>query len=83
VDLSDVDCDEVLRDLEAFLDGELPTDRAGVIGDHLAECSPCLARGDFRRRLRVIVSEKCRPAVDLPPHLVDRVRRAIHDEHPA
>jgi anti-sigma factor (TIGR02949 family) len=80
VDLSDVDCDEVLRDLEAFLDGELPTDRAGVIGDHLAECSPCLARGDFRRRLRLIVSEKCRPAVELPARLVDRVRRAIRDQ---
>jgi anti-sigma factor (TIGR02949 family) len=78
--LSEIDCDEVLRDLEAFLDGELPSDRAAVIGDHLNACSPCLARGDFRRRLRLIVSEKCRPAVELPSHLVDRVRRAIHQD---
>jgi anti-sigma factor (TIGR02949 family) len=78
--LYEVDCEEVLRDLEAFLDGELPSDRAAVIGDHLSTCSPCLDRGDFRRRLRVIVSEKCRPAVDLPPHLIDRVRAAIRDE---
>jgi anti-sigma factor (TIGR02949 family) len=77
VDLSEVDCDEVLNDLEAFLDGELPGDRATLVKEHLGSCSPCLQRGDFRRRLRLIISEKCRTSVELPPLLEERVRQAI------
>ena len=80
--MSGIDCDEVLRDLEAFLDGELPADRAAVVGEHLEACSPCLGRSDFRLQLRVIVAQKCRGAAELPPRLEERVRRAIHDEAP-
>ena len=73
----EIDCDEVLNDLEAFLDGELPGDRAATVGQHLDACSPCMARGDFRQRLRAIIGEKCGRAVVLPPNLEERVRRAV------
>lgn len=78
--MSEVDCDEVLRDLEAFLDGELPGERASTVGEHLRACSPCLARGDFRQRLRDIVAEKCGRAVELPADLEERVKLAVRQE---
>lgn len=74
------DCDQVLRDLEAFIDGELPRGRALVVAEHLATCSPCFGHGEFRRRVQVIIRSKCGGAEDLPPHLVERVRQAIRSE---
>jgi anti-sigma factor (TIGR02949 family) len=74
------DCDQVLRDLEAFIDGELPRGRAMVIAEHLATCSPCFGRGEFRRRVQVIIRSKCGGSEDLPPDLVERVRQAIRSE---
>jgi anti-sigma factor (TIGR02949 family) len=74
------DCDQVLRDLEAFIDGELPRGRAMVIAEHLATCSPCFGRGEFRRRVQVIIRSKCGGSADLPPDLVERVRQAIRSE---
>jgi anti-sigma factor (TIGR02949 family) len=82
VALFGTDCDEVLRDLDLYLDGELPAARARVVEKHLAGCSPCLARGEFRRRVVEIVRAKCRsPQEEEPPaslHL--RIRRSIRLE---
>jgi anti-sigma factor (TIGR02949 family) len=82
VDLFETDCDEVLRDLEAYLDGELTGERAALVEVHLQSCSPCFAHGEFRRRVQVIIRSKCGRAVEPPPHLADRVRRAIRAERP-
>lgn len=71
------DCDEVLRDLDLYLDGELPAGRAEVVERHLSTCSPCLARRDFRRRVIEIVREKCRTAAEPPANLHVRIRRSI------
>lgn len=75
--LSGTDCDEALRDLEAYLDGELPSERARVVERHLADCAPCLGRGEFARRLHVLVRVKCGQAVAMPAGLDERVRRLI------
>jgi anti-sigma factor (TIGR02949 family) len=79
VDLFGTDCDEVLRDLDLYLDGELPAARARVVERHLSECSPCLSRGEFRRRVIEIVRTKCRSAQpeEPPPSLHVRIRRSI------
>jgi anti-sigma factor (TIGR02949 family) len=74
------DCDEVIKDLEAFVDGELPRERAMLVAEHLATCSPCFGHGEFRRRVQVIIRSKCGGSEDLPPHLVERIRRAIRSE---
>jgi anti-sigma factor (TIGR02949 family) len=76
--LSGTDCDEVLRDLDLYLDGELPAARARTVERHLSECSPCLARGEFRRRVIEIVRTKCRsPREEPPASLHVRIRRSI------
>jgi anti-sigma factor (TIGR02949 family) len=80
--LSGIDCDEVLREVEAFLDHELPEDRTEFIAVHLRTCSPCAKRADFQQRLRAIVARKC--SVDqaaVPETLAIRIRMVIQEEH--
>ena len=72
-----MNCDEALLELEAYLDHEVPEDAMRVIEEHLAGCSPCFDRGEFRRRLREIVRRKCSAVEDLPPAVADRIRAAI------
>jgi len=80
--LSGIDCDEVLREVEAFLDHELPVERSEFIALHLQTCSPCARRADFQQRLRAIVARKC--ALDraqVPETLAIRIRMVIEEEH--
>ena len=80
--MSGIDCDEVLREVEAFLDHELPEERTEFIAVHLRTCSPCAKRADFQQRLRDIVARKCAaPEHDMPDSLVLKVRMVIHEEH--
>jgi anti-sigma factor (TIGR02949 family) len=73
-----MECDEVLREVEHYIHGELDRERAAQLADHLSACGPCLDRAEFQRRLRDIVREKCR---SIPPErLVVRVQQAIRVE---
>jgi len=80
--LSGIDCDEVLREVEAFLDHELPQERSEVIAVHLRTCSPCARRADFQQRLRAIVARKCvLDRAQIPETLAIRIRMVIEEEH--
>ena len=72
-----MDCDEALAEVEAFLDNELSGDLRQQVEEHLSSCSPCFERGEFRRRLRVIVKRKCSAVAELPPTVAERIRGAI------
>ncbi len=77
--MSPIDCEEVLRDLELFLDGEIAGARCEEVEAHLAGCRECMSRAEFRRRVRQIVAAKlC--AEEVPPGLLERVRRALEAE---
>jgi mycothiol system anti-sigma-R factor len=78
--LSGIDCDEVLREVEAYLDHELPEDRTEFIAVHLRTCSPCAKRADFQQRLRAIVARKC-VSPEVPDSLMVRIRMTIEEEH--
>jgi mycothiol system anti-sigma-R factor len=78
--LSGIDCDEVLREVEAFFDHELSEDRREFIALHLRTCSPCAKRADFQQRLRAIVARKCASQQAMPESLVMRVRMVIEEE---
>lgn len=39
-------CSDVMEDLSAFLDGELPADRREAIGGHVSACSLCATFGE-------------------------------------
>jgi len=80
--LSEISCEEVLREIEHFVDGELDPARSTHLAEHLGVCGSCLERADFQRRLKEIVRVKCTGAPVTPEHLLDKVRRAIHEDSP-
>jgi mycothiol system anti-sigma-R factor len=67
------DCEEALRTLYYFLDGELTSVRRQAIQRHLDECSPCLEAFDFEAELRLVVARCCRDQVP------DGLRKRIAD----
>ena len=69
------DCTSSLRELYAFLDGELTQDRRVHIQAHLDGCLPCYEAFDFEAELRIVISTRCRDEV--PDALRDRVADAL------
>jgi anti-sigma factor (TIGR02949 family) len=67
------DCNETLRELEAFLDDELTTDTRGSIHAHLEGCPDCLGAFDFHAELKQVISSKCREE-PLPPTLLAKIQ---------
>ncbi|MCB0988638.1 MAG: mycothiol system anti-sigma-R factor [Microthrixaceae bacterium] len=71
------DCNETLRELYLFLDGELTDSDRDHIQHHLDDCSPCLAAFDFEAELRIVVRNRCVDQV--PEALRERIARAIEE----
>ncbi|NLD76776.1 MAG: mycothiol system anti-sigma-R factor [Acidimicrobiales bacterium] len=71
------ECNETLRELYQFLDGELTDADRHHIQQHLDDCSPCLAAFDFEAELRLVVRNRCVDTV--PDALRDRIARAIEE----
>lgn len=72
------DCNDTLRELYEFLDGELTDADRSHIQQHLDDCSPCLAAFDFEAELRIVVRNRCVDTV--PEGLKDRIARAIEGD---
>lgn len=75
---SDVDCNEAVRQLYDFLDGELTEERRREIATHLDDCGPCADAAGFEAELRVVISSRCKDRV--PESLIQRVAAAIAAE---
>ncbi len=67
------DCNETLRELERFLDQELPPHMHHAVQSHLDGCMDCLQAFDFEAELRVVISTKCRET-EVPPGLMDKIQ---------
>lgn len=76
------DCQEALRDVERFLDGELDPTLHVRVEQHLIGCSPCMRRAEFRRHLKIIVSRKCTES-DVPARVETRIVRMIRELDPS
>ncbi|HVF07684.1 MAG TPA: mycothiol system anti-sigma-R factor [Actinomycetota bacterium] len=74
------DCEETLKEIESFLDGELDVSVHEQIQIHLSDCNPCMQRAEFRRHVKGVVRSKC-TGDDVPPALEHRIR-ALLDEPP-
>lgn len=74
------ECNETLRELYQFLDGELTEADRQHIQQHLDDCSPCLAAFDFEAELRLVVRNRCTDTV--PDSLRERIARAIAEAEP-
>ena len=66
------DCDEILRELEVYLDQELSPETWRSVQAHLDGCLDCLHVFDFHAELRMVISRKCRQDA-LPPGLLARI----------
>ena len=80
VDLSEISCIEVLEEIELYIDGELESDRAAHLAEHLRTCSPCMRHAEFQAKLKDIVRTKCRS--ETPEHLMVRIRVMLRREDP-
>ena len=74
------DCNETLRELYLFLDGQLTEEDRVHIQQHLDDCSPCLEAYDFEAELRLVIRSRC--AESVPESLRDRIARALDGESP-
>ena len=72
------DCNDTLRELYQYLDGQLSDDDRAHIEHHLDDCSPCLEAFDFEAELRLVIRHRCVDQV--PDELRQRIARAIEAE---
>ncbi len=71
--MSPVDCQQVLREIELYLDGELEGSMHLEIHQHLEACTPCMDHSEFKRRLKELLRAKC-GCGEVPPEVLDRIR---------
>jgi mycothiol system anti-sigma-R factor len=74
------DCEDAVRRLYFFLDGELDDTRRADIQHHLDECMPCLEAFDFEAELRQVIAMRCREQV--PDGLRERIAQALQQGFP-
>jgi anti-sigma factor (TIGR02949 family) len=70
-----ITCDEALRLLAAFLDGELSDGESDSVEGHLEMCRSCFSRAEFERRLKTEFTHLRRD--DVPAGFEERVRHMI------
>ncbi len=58
----DIDCAEAVRQLLAYLDGELAPERQAAMKRHLDHCRGCCSRADFELALKRRLAELGREA---------------------
>jgi anti-sigma factor (TIGR02949 family) len=73
------DCEQTLRELETFLDGELTPDDLEHVRAHLSECLDCLQVFDFHVELKSVIRAKCQEQ-QVPPGLLARVKTCLGEE---
>jgi mycothiol system anti-sigma-R factor len=74
------DCNDTLRELEAFLDNELTETTVFAIRAHLDGCMDCLQAFDFHAELKIVVAQKCRND-EMPPGLLAKIERCFGDDY--
>jgi len=70
------DCDDTLRELQTFLDGELTDETVGTMQSHLDGCPDCLQAFDFHAELKQVIAEKCQHD-EMPDELLSRIERCF------
>ena len=73
------DCNETLRELETFLDGELTEDALATIRAHLEDCPDCYQAFDFQAELKAVIAAKCQHD-EMPPGLLGRIEQCFQTD---
>jgi anti-sigma factor (TIGR02949 family) len=72
-------CNETIRELDAFLDGELPDDVRDHIHSHLGTCMDCLQAFDFQAELKLAIRRKCNTD-EMPAGLLGRIEMCFNTD---
>lgn len=73
------DCNETLKELERFLDSELPAERVSEIIGHLKGCTDCQGAYEFHAELRTTIRIKALRD-ELPDGFLDRLANCLGDD---
>jgi anti-sigma factor (TIGR02949 family) len=73
------DCNETIRELEEFLDGELSEESLNAIHSHLQDCPDCHQAFDFHAELRTVIAAKCRND-EMPTGLLSRIEQCFNED---
>ena len=73
--MTDHNCDDILGDIDRYLDRDLDAGVRAEIETHLKECSPCLEAFDFESELRRVIAKGCREQA--PDGLRSRILAAL------
>jgi mycothiol system anti-sigma-R factor len=76
--LSEISCEEVLKQIDFYLTVELPAEEIDHIAGHLVECGSCDDRVQLHLRLREVIARKCGETVP-PDTLLTRVRSMLEE----
>jgi mycothiol system anti-sigma-R factor len=70
--------------MERYVDGELERALVLRLEEHIERCHPCGDRAEFRRHLKIMISEKCSQH-SVPPGLQEKISLLIRhlDEAPS
>lgn len=71
----DIGCEEALRRLLEFIDGELPAGEEGAVERHLRTCRSCFSRLEFEGRLKQRLSALA--SDEAPAAARDRIRELM------
>ena len=72
-------CDETLRELQLFLDGELDDEDYQHVLGHLDECLECYHAFDFQAELKQVIAKKCRTE-QMPAGLLERIQACLESD---
>jgi mycothiol system anti-sigma-R factor len=72
------DCRETIRELDAYLDGELTDGVRAHIHAHLDGCMDCLQAFDFQAELKAAIRRKCSND-RMPEGLMERIAYCFDD----
>ena len=70
------DCNETIRELDAFLDGELPDEVRNHVHEHLEGCMDCLQAFDFQAELKRAIRRKC-STDEMPAGLLSKIENCF------
>lgn len=75
-----IDCKEAAKQLYRYLDRQLTAEETLEVKHHLEKCPNCADHFRFEEGMLTRINQVCRE-VEVPPALVDRVRRICQESH--
>jgi mycothiol system anti-sigma-R factor len=73
------DCKQTLKELDAFLDGELSAEVKSQIHQHIDGCVDCLQAFEFHAELKTVIRRKCSND-EMPPGLLAKIEMCFDED---